>query len=45
MKDLIIIALSFILIIMVGKYFRSVEPIEPVFTDQEIQEWQPFNEE
>jgi len=43
MKDVFVIALLFFLIIMMGKQFRSVEPQEPVFTDQEIEEWQPFD--
>lgn len=45
-RDIIIIVLSAILFVMVAKQSRQMQMEIPVlqFTDEEIQEWQPFKE-
>jgi hypothetical protein len=46
MKDVIIIAICFILFVVVAKQARKVDssPVsEQLFTDKEIEEWKPFD--
>ena len=46
MKDVIIIAMCFVLIVVVAKQARKVDssPVnEELFTDKEIEEWKPFD--
>jgi len=46
MKDIIIIAICFILFVIVAKQVRKVDTVpvnEQLFTDKEIEEWKPFD--
>tara|TARA_R100000742_G_C4246774_1_gene65577 strand:- start:66 stop:206 length:141 start_codon:yes stop_codon:yes gene_type:complete len=46
MKEVFIVALLFILFVVVVKQFRPTNidiVIEEIFTDKEIEEWQPFD--
>tara|TARA_R100001129_G_scaffold183527_2_gene166194 strand:+ start:52 stop:183 length:132 start_codon:yes stop_codon:yes gene_type:complete len=43
MKDTIIIAILMIAFVIFVKEMREPEKIDVIFTDKEIEEWEPFN--
>ena len=43
MKEVVIITLLMVVFVIVGKELRKPHVTDPVFTDEEIEAWQPFD--